>query len=109
MTPRTKGRFILLPMLLCVCLILCSCGSNESAEKPSAASSDTAAKDSSPATTAAAGSRDNTPVVLTGSADGTVTYGNDSVTVDALPYAGGLSYGFLLRFQLQSQIADHRF
>ena len=41
------------------------------------------AKDSSPATTAAAGSRDNTPVVLTGSADGTVTYGNDSVTVDA--------------------------
>jgi len=53
MTPRTKGRFILLPMLLCVCLTLCSCGSNESAE------------------------------VLTGSADGTVTYGNDSVTVDA--------------------------
>lgn len=32
MTPRTKGRFILLPMLLCVCLILCSCGSNESTE-----------------------------------------------------------------------------
>lgn len=46
MTPRTKGRFILLPMLLCVCLTLCSCGSNESTEKPSAASSDTAAKDS---------------------------------------------------------------
>lgn len=44
-------------MLLCVCLTLCSCGSNESAEKPSAASSDTVAKDSSPATTAAAGSR----------------------------------------------------
>ena len=83
MTPRTKGRFILLPMLLCVCLTFCSCGSNESTEKPSAASSDTVAKDSSPATTAAAGSRDNTPVVLTGSADGTVTYGNDSVTVDA--------------------------
>ena len=83
MTPKTKGRFILLPMLLCVCLTFCSCGSNESTEKPSAASSDTAAKDSSPATTAAAGSRDNTPVVLTGSADGTVTYGNDSVTVDA--------------------------
>lgn len=83
MTPKTKGRFILLPMLLCVCLTFCSCGSNESAEKPSAASSDTVAKDSSPATTAAAGSRDNTPVVLTGSADGTVTYGNDSVTVDA--------------------------
>ncbi len=59
------------------------CGSNESTEKPSAVSSDTAAKDSSPATTDAAGSRDNTPVVLTGSADGTVTYGNDSVTVDA--------------------------
>lgn len=109
MTPRTKGRFILLPMLLCVCLTLCSCGSNESAEKPSAASSDTVAKDSSPATTAAAGSRDNTPVVLTGSADGTVTYGNDSVTVDASQYGRRLSYGFLLRFQLQSQIADHRF
>ena len=25
MTPRTKGRFILLPMLLCVCLTFCSC------------------------------------------------------------------------------------
>ena len=83
MTPKTKGRFILLPMLLCVCLTFCSCGSNESTEKPSAVSSNTAAKDSSPATTDVAGSRDNTPVVLTGSADGTVTYGNDSVTVDA--------------------------
>ena len=82
MTPRTKGRFILLPMLLCVCLTFCSCGSNESTEKPSAVSSDTAAKDSSPATTAAAGSRDN---------------------------GRRLSYGFLLRFQLKSQIADHRF
>ena len=106
MTPRTKGRFILLPMLLCVCLTLCSCGSNESAEKPSAASSDTVAKDSSPATTAAAGSRDNTPVVLTGSADGTVTYGNDSVTVDASHteegYLMAVSYTHLDVYKRQS-------
>jgi hypothetical protein len=55
------------------------------------------AKDSSPATTAAAGSRDNTPVVLTGSADGTVTYGNDSVTVDASHTEEGYLMGSNMR------------
>ena len=82
MNPKSKGSFILLPLLLCACLILCSCGNTTDTESSSdPQTSATAADNSSPA--AASGSRDNTPVVLTGSADGTVTYGNDSVTIDA--------------------------
>ena len=82
MNPKSKGSFILLPLLLCACLLLCSCGNTTDTESSSdPQTSATAADNSSPA--AASGSRDNTPVVLTGSADGTVTYGNDSVTIDA--------------------------
>ena len=82
MNPKSKGSFILLPLLLCACLLLCSCGNTTDTESSSdPQTSATAAYNSSPA--AASGSRDNTPVVLTGSADGTVTYGNDSVTIDA--------------------------
>lgn len=82
MNPKSKGSFILLPLLLCACLLLCSCGNTTDTESGSnPQTSATAADNSSPA--AASGSRDNTPVVLTGSADGTVTYGNDSVTIDA--------------------------
>lgn len=82
MNPKSKGSFILLPLLLCACLLLCSCGNTTDTESSSdPQTSATAADNSSPA--AANGSRDNTPVVLTGSADGTVTYGNDSVTIDA--------------------------
>ena len=82
MNPKSKGSFILLPLLLCACLLLCSCGNTTDTENGSnPQTSATAADNSSPA--AASGSRDNTPVVLTGSADGTVTYGNDSVTIDA--------------------------
>ncbi len=82
MNPKSKGSFILLPLLLCGCLLLCSCGNTTDTESGSnPQTSATAADNSSPA--AASGSRDNTPVVLTGSADGTVTYGNDSVTIDA--------------------------
>lgn len=82
MNPKSKGSFILLPLLLCACLLLCSCGNTTDTENGSDPQTfATAADNSSPA--AASGSRDNTPVVLTGSADGTVTYGNDSVTIDA--------------------------
>ena len=77
MRPSKKGKFILLPILLCMSLIFCSCGAEnkqsggDSATKQSESSQDTK------------GSRDNTPVVLTGQADGTVTYGCESVTIDA--------------------------
>lgn len=77
MRPSKKGKFILLPILLCMSLVFCSCGAEnkqsggDSATKQSESSQDTK------------GSRDNTPVVLTGQADGTVTYGCESVTIDA--------------------------
>ena len=77
MRPSKKGKFILLPILLCMSLVFCSCGTEnkqsggDSATKQSESSQDTK------------GSRDNTPVVLTGQADGTVTYGSESVTIDA--------------------------
>lgn len=77
MRPSKKGKFILLPILLCMSLVFCSCGAEnkqsggDSATKQSESSQDTR------------GSRDNTPVVLTGQADGTVTYGSEGVTIDA--------------------------
>lgn len=77
MRPSKKGKFILLPILLCMSLVFCSCGAEnkqsggDSATKQSESSQDTK------------GSRDNTPVVLTGQADGIVTYGCESVTIDA--------------------------
>lgn len=77
MRPSKKGKFILLPILLCMSLVFCSCGAEnkqsggDSATKQSESSQDTK------------GSRDNTHVVLTGQADGTVTYGCESVTIDA--------------------------
>ena len=77
MRPSKKGKFILLPILLCMSLVFCSCGAENkqsggiSATKQSESSQDTK------------GSRDNTPVVLTGQADGTVTYGSEGVTIDA--------------------------
>lgn len=77
MIPSKKGKFILLPILLCMSLVFCSCGAEnkqsggDSATKQSESSQDTK------------GSRDNTPVVLTGQADGTVTYGSEGVTIDA--------------------------
>lgn len=77
MRPSKKGKFILLPILLCMSLVFCSCGAEnkqsggDSATKQSESIQDTK------------GSRDNTPVVLTGQADGTVTYGSEGVTIDA--------------------------
>lgn len=83
MRPSKKGKFILLPILLCMSLVFCSCGAEnkqsggDSATKQSESSQDTK------------GSRDNTPVVLTGQADGTVTYGNENVTIDASHISDG--------------------
>ncbi len=77
MRPIRKGKFILLPILLCMLLLVSSCGSSDSSDK---SGSKTSQSESSKKTK---GTRDNTPVVLTGQADGTVTYGNDSVTIDA--------------------------
>lgn len=93
MRPRIRGFFILLPMLICVCLTCCSCGESSGGKTPPGASPDHPSsgqnapasqdKDADANSQGSAGSRDNTPVVLTGLADGTVTYGNDSVTIDA--------------------------
>lgn len=83
MRPSKKGKFILLPILLCMSLVFCSCGAEnkqsggDSATKQSESSQDTK------------GSRDNTPLVLTGRADGTVTYGNENVTIDASHISDG--------------------
>ena len=77
MRPSKKGKFILLPILLCMSLVFCSCGAEN---KQSGGNSATKESESSQDTK---GSRDNTPVVLTGQADGTVTYGSEGVTIDA--------------------------
>ena len=77
MRPSKKGKFILLPILLCMSLVFCSCGAEN---KQSGGNSATKQSESSQDTK---GSRDNTPVVLTGQADGTVTYGSGGVTIDA--------------------------
>lgn len=66
MRPKRKRRFLCILVILCVILLFSSCG------KDTSASNDTKKSN-----------RDNEPVVLTGSADGTVTYGNESVTIDA--------------------------
>lgn len=77
MRPSKKGKFILLPILLCMSLVFCSCGAEN---KQSGGDSATKQSESSQNTK---GSRDNTPVVLTGQADRTVTYGSEGVTIDA--------------------------
>ena len=66
MKPKKKRRFLCIPVILCVVLLFSSCG-----------------KDISTSNDTKKTNRDNEPVVLTGSADGTVTYGNESVTIDA--------------------------
>ena len=113
MTPKTKGRFILLPMLLCVCLTFCSCGSNESTEKPSAVSSDTAAKDSY------LGSNSKVKLQITGSDEITYTYnlhdgyetfpltsGSGSYTVGVFENIEGTSYSTLFTQAIDVTIQD---
>ena len=75
MRPKRKRRFLCIPVILCVILLFSSCG------KDTSASNDTKKSN-----------RDNEPVVLTGSADGTVTYGNESVTIDASHTQNGYNY-----------------
>lgn len=86
MRPSKKGKFILLPILLCMSLVFCSCGAEN---KQSGGDSATKQSESSQNTK---GSRDNTPVVLTGQADGTVTYGSEGVTIDA----SNISEGYIM-------------
>ena len=80
-------------MLLCmlICLTLCSCGNSPDSKSPPAPVSDIPSTDTAEETAPTVedaslsdkvGSRDNTPVILIGSADGTATLGNDSVSID---------------------------
>lgn len=92
MKSRKNGFFILHLALLFLCLPLGACGSGDrpvladSAQDPP----QTDERELSPGSEVeASGVRSSTPVVLTGSADGTVTYGNDSVTIDASHTADG--------------------
>lgn len=79
---------IWVPVIAAACLSLCSCG--DPSGLSSTSSSDDSTEDSSAteqgpvdaSTSAKVGSRDNTPVVLIGSADGAETVGNESVTID---------------------------
>ena len=88
MKPKRKRRFLCIPVILCVILLFSSCG-----------------KDTSASNNTKKTNRDNEPVVLTGSADGTVTYGNESVTIDASHTQNGylmISYtGQNLKVKLQ--------
>ena len=92
MKSRKNGFFILLLTLLFLCLPLGACGSGD---RPVLADStqdppQTDERELSPGSVAeASGVRSSTPVILTGSADGTVTYGNASVTIDASHTADG--------------------
>lgn len=75
-----------------ICLTLCSCGAptgsgNDSTPSDNQTSSDdSSGEDASgpidASTSDKVGTRDNTPVVLVGAADGTSTLGNESVTID---------------------------
>lgn len=99
-----KHRFlknILMPVLLLTCLTLCSCKKdvNPASSKVSGTSAASHEDDilSFPSTehfsvedssienteTISEGARGSTPAILIGTADGTTTYGNDYVTVDA--------------------------
>lgn len=88
-------------LFVLLCLALCSCGGSSDSNGQSGSSgssgthvttgdhqtpsssgnSDSTDKHTDPDSTV--GTRDNTPIVLVGAADGTVTYGNESVTIDA--------------------------
>ena len=89
---RIKTRRILALSLYCICLILLSaCGSTtDSGTAAESAGSDVLAtqqEETSPQATTVAedskGTRDNTPQCLVPETPGTVTYGNDVVSIDA--------------------------
>ena len=78
---------IFVPIAAATCLTLCSCGepTNTDPSPETSSSSDTASSESEiidASNSAKVGSRDCTPVVLIGSADGASTLGNESVTID---------------------------
>ena len=69
--------------LVLFCFILCSCGDSEQpASSPSAGASNDTSKADASASSDTTGTRGSTPVVYISSADGTETYGNDTVTID---------------------------
>ena len=76
----------LVPFTAAACLILCSCGDPATNIPGPSGSSENAVSSESENLDASAsdkvGSRNNTPIVLVGLADGTSTCGNESVTID---------------------------
>lgn len=69
-----KQKWIFACVLLCVCTFFCSCSSDP--DTPDEGGGQTSKEESGPV-------RDNTPQVLVPSADGTVTYTADNLTIDA--------------------------
>lgn len=89
MRSQFSASFLRMLSIILICLTLCSCGNSTAAESPSADPVTSAENEAetAPAVEDASlsdkvGSRDNTPVILTGSADGTESIGNESVTID---------------------------
>ena len=76
MDRRFSPKISLILLIISACLTLCSCKSAADNSQP----------EEQPASEQPA---KHTAVVLTGSADGTVVYGNDSVTIDASHTANG--------------------
>ena len=70
----------LFAVLFLFCLIMSSCGQGSGTQPSSPGTTNTP---NTPATQVASGTRGSTPVAYIGSADGTETYGNESVTIDA--------------------------
>lgn len=94
MKHRLSIKNTLMLFFLSVSLTLCSCGndspdiSNEMAV-PNSSGGNKNVSVPSEEETPKQGTRDNTPVVLVGTADGSLTYGNDSVTIDASHISDG--------------------
>lgn len=68
-------------VLFLFCFLLCSCGGGE--DSSSGGNTSNASTQTTPDTQLTAGTRGSTPVAYIGSADGTESYGNESVTIDA--------------------------
>lgn len=76
-------RYKLFTVLFLFCFILCSCGGGEDTPSPSPqGTTNNSQPTDTPETQQTAGTRGSTPVAYIGSADGTETYGNNSVTID---------------------------
>lgn len=78
-------RYKLFTVLFLFCLILSSCGGGDDTKTPAHApqgQTHSSEATNSADTQQSAGTRGSTPVAYIGSADGTETYGNESVTID---------------------------